>query len=113
MAFSIEDLQKYSKDQLEQATGAATTLTKGVQEIAAEAADYSKKALEESTAMVEKLFGAKTLDTAIQIQSDFAKSSYEVFVARATKFGELYQNLAKEVYKPVEAAFAKMSPVAK
>ena len=108
MAFSIEDLQKYSKDQLEQATGAATTLTKGVQEIAAEAADYSKKALEESTAMVEKLFG-----TAIQIQSDFAKSSYEGFVARATKFGELYQNLAKEVYKPVEAAFAKMSPVAK
>ena len=98
MAFSIEDLQKYSKDQLEQATGAATTLTKG---------------LEESTAMVEKLFGAKTLDTAIQIQSDFAKSSYEGFVARATKFGELYQNLAKEVYKPVEAAFAKMSPVAK
>ena len=58
-------------------------------------------------------FGAKTLDTAIQIQSDFAKSSYEGFVARATKFGELYQNLAKEVYKPVEAAFAKMSPVAK
>ena len=65
MAFSIEDLQKYSKDQLEQATGAATTLTKGVQEIAAEAADYSKKALEESTAMVEKLFGAgQPLDAA-------------------------------------------------
>ena len=113
MAYSMEDLQKFSKDQFEQATSAATTLTKGIQEIAAEAADYSKKALEESTVAVEKLFGAKTLDSAIQIQSEYAKASYEGFVARATKFGEMYQNLAKEVYKPVEAAFAKMAPVAK
>jgi hypothetical protein len=34
-------------------------------------------------------------------------------VAQATKFGELYTNLAKEAFKPVEAAVAKAQAFAK
>ena len=86
---NIEDFQKFGKDQLDVATETATTLSKSVQAIAAEATDYSKKSLETSSALIEKLLGAKSLDTAIQIQSEYAKSSYETFVAQATKFGEL------------------------
>ena len=110
---NIEDLQAFSKDQIESATASATALTKSVQQIAAEATDFSKKSLETQTAFVEKLFGAKTLDSAIQIQQDYAKSSYETFVAQATKFGELYTSLAKEAFKPVEAAVAKAQSFAK
>ena len=55
----------------------------------------------------------KSLDSAIQLQSDYAKSAYEGFVAQATKFGELYTNLAKEAFKPVEAAVAKVQAAAK
>ena len=104
---NLEDLQQFSKDQLDAATVTATTLSKGVQQIAVEATDYSKKSLESSTAFVEKLLGAKSLDKAVEIQTAFAKSSYESFVAQATKMGELYTNIAKEAFKPVEAAFAK------
>ena len=110
---NIEDLQAFSKDQLDSATATANALTKGVQQIAAEATDFSKKSLETQTAFVEKLFGAKSLDTAIQIQQDYAKSSYETFVTQATKFGELYTSLAKEAFKPVEAAVAKAQAFAK
>jgi phasin family protein len=108
MFTNLEEMQKFGKDQFDAASATATTLSKGVQEIAAETTEYSKKSLEDSTAMVEKLFSAKTLDTAIQIQSDFAKSAYEGWVAKATKLGELYTNLAKEAFKPVESAFAKV-----
>ncbi len=110
---NMEDLQKYSKDQIESATAAATAVQKGVQQIAAEATDYSKKSLETSSAFVEKLLGAKSLDTAVQIQTEFAKSSYETFVAQATKFGELYTSLAKDAFKPVEAVVAKAQAAAK
>ncbi len=113
MAFNMEEMQKYSKEQMEAVQATATTLTKGVQEIATEVADYSKKSLEESTAVLEKLFSAKTLDNAMQIQTEYAKTAYEGFVAKATKFNELYTNLAKEAYKPMEAAIAKVSAVAK
>ncbi len=110
---NIEDLQAFSKDQIVSATATATALQKGVQQIAAEATDFSKKSLETQTAFVEKLFGAKSLDSAIAIQQDYAKSSYEAFVAQATKFGELYTSLAKEAFKPVEAAVAKAQSFAK
>ena len=110
---NMEDLQKYSKDQMESATAAATAVSKGVQQIAAEATDFSKKSLENSSAFMEKLLGAKSLDSAVQIQTDYAKSSYETLVAQATKFGELYTSLAKEAFKPVEAVVAKAQAAVK
>jgi phasin family protein len=109
---NLEDLQQFSKEQLDAATVTATTLSKGAQQIAVEATDYSKKSLESSTAFFEKLFGAKSLDTAMEIQSAYAKTSYESFVAQATKIGEIYTNIAKEAFKPVEAAFAKVQTAA-
>jgi hypothetical protein len=104
---TFEDMQKFGKDQLEAATAASTTITKSVQEIAAETTDYSKTAVEQAAAAFEKLAAAKSIDSAIQVQTDYAKTAYEAFVAQNKKFGELYDGLAKEMMKPVEAAVAK------
>ncbi len=102
----FEDFQKFSKQQIDTVNAVATTVTKGLQEIAAESTDYSKKAFAANTAAVEKLLGAKTVETAIQIQTDFAKTSYEGFVAQATKLNEMFVKLATEAFKPVESAFS-------
>jgi len=50
--------------------------------------------------------GAKSVETAIQIQTDFAKAAYEGFVAQASKINQLCMKLATEAFKPVETAFA-------
>ncbi|MBV1707132.1 MAG: phasin family protein [Hyphomicrobiales bacterium] len=110
---NIEAFQKFGKDQYEAATAATATLTKGLQKIASETTDYSKAAYEHGTAAFEKLIAAKTPDAAFQIQSDYAKSAYESFIAQATKIGELYTNIAKEAFKPVEVAFTKAQEAAK
>ncbi|HEY7459788.1 MAG TPA: phasin family protein, partial [Xanthobacteraceae bacterium] len=51
----------------------------------------------------------KTLDKAIEAQTEYYKTAYEGFVSKATKISELYANIAKETYKPIEGAFAKAS----
>jgi phasin family protein len=107
MFTNLDDMQKFGKEQFEAASAATASLTKSVQELAAEATEYSRKSLEDSSALFEKLLGAKSFDSALQIQSDFAKCAYEGWVAKSARFGELYANLAKEAFKPVEAAFAK------
>jgi phasin family protein len=101
-------MQQLTKENTDIAMKNFNTVSKGVQAIAVEVADYSKKSFEESTAAIEKLFGAKTLDKAIEVQSDYFKTAYEGFVAEATKIGELYADLAKEAYKPIETAIAKV-----
>ena len=79
-----------------------------LQAIFAEGADYTKKSVESRLAVVEKLLGCKSLETVIQIQSEYAKMAYAAFVAQATKMGELHSNLAKAAFKPAELAIANM-----
>ncbi len=112
MSNNFDEFQKFGKEQLEAASTAAASLTKGFQTIAAETADYSKKSLETNSAYVEKLLGAKSLDDAIQTQSEYAKSAYEGFLSLTTKIGEIYTSLAKEAFKPVESAIAKVQAAA-
>ena len=107
MVRTLEDMQKLGRDNVEATLKSFGAFSKGVQAIATEVADYSKKAFEDGSAMLEKLFGVKSLEKAIELQSEYAKTSYEGFVAKATKIGELYAGLAKESYKPFETLMAK------
>lgn len=103
----LEDFQKLSKDNMDAAMANVGIVSKTFQSIATETADYSKKSFEEGSATVEKLLGVKSLDKAIEVQSEYAKSSYEGFIGQATKIGEMYTEMAKEVYKPFEEAITK------
>ncbi len=107
MINGFEDIQKAGKENVDAAMKSLGVVSKGVQAIAAEMTDYSKKSFEDGSAALEQLMGAKTLDKAVEIQSNYAKTAYEGFVAQANKIGELYIDLAKEAYKPVETAVAK------
>jgi phasin family protein len=104
-----EDMQKFSKESMEMAMSSFGAWSKSAQAIATEIADYSKKSIEGSAAAWERILGAKSPEKAMEMQSEFLKSSYEDFVAEATKLGELYVDLAKEAYKPFEGAIAKAS----
>jgi hypothetical protein len=106
MVKDFDGFQKFGKDNMDMAMKSWGAFSKGTQAIAVEVADYSKKAFEGSAAAVEKLLGAKTMDQAIEVQTSFLKSSYEDFMAEATKLGELYVDLAKETYKPYEGFIA-------
>jgi phasin family protein len=106
------DIKAFGTNPFEAFTTATTSSTKGLQAIAAETTDYSKASFEKSRALFEKLMNVKKIDEAIQLQSDFAKSAYEDFLAYATKIGEMYSSLAKEAFKPINVASPAQSPVA-
>jgi hypothetical protein len=109
---NFEDIQKLGKDNMEAAAKSFGTLSKSAQAITVEMADFSKKSFEDGSKAMEKLLGAKSLEKAIEIQTDFAKTAYEAFVAQATKIGELYADFAKETYKPFEPYVANLTKAA-
>lgn len=106
---NTEQMQKMSKDSMDMAMASFGAFTKNAQAIATEVADYSKKSFEGSAAAWEKLMGAKSLEKAMEVQSEYLKSSYEDFCSQSTKLGELYADFAKEAYKPFEGVMAKAS----
>ncbi|MFL4967527.1 MAG: phasin family protein [Xanthobacteraceae bacterium] len=110
MIKNLDEVQKLGKDNVEATLKSVGAASKAFQAIAAEVTNYAKKSFEDGTAAMERLLGAKTLEKAIEVQSEYVKTSYEGFVTEATKLGELYADLAKESYKPFEGYLAKVTP---
>ncbi len=107
MLKGFEEFQKVGKDGFDATVRSFGEVNKGFQAIAAEITDYSKKAFEDGTRAFEQLIGAKTIEQAMEIQSQFAKKAYDNYVAEMSKLGEMYVGLAKDAYKPVEVALSK------
>jgi hypothetical protein len=112
MMVKVEDIQNYGKEHLESVAASASNLQSGVQAIASAYGDYAKKSFEDTKSYVEKLSGVKSLDKAIEAQTEFARSSYETFVAETQKIAGLYTDLAKQTFKPYEGLVSKFTPAA-
>ena len=108
----VEDIQNYGKEHLETYVASATTVQNGLQAIASAYGDYTKKSYEDTKSFVEKLSGVKSMDKALEVQTEFAKSAYESFVAESQKIAGLYTDLVKQTFKPLESAIAKFTPAA-
>jgi phasin family protein len=107
MTQTFEDAGKYGKEFMDNGLKSFASLSKGMQAIAVETTEYAKKSFEDGSAAVEKLVAAKSLEKAIEVQTEYAKQAYESFVAEATKLGELYAGLFKDTYKPFESVGVK------
>ena len=107
---NFEEMQKVGQENANAAMKSFGVVSKGVQEIATEVADYSKTSFEEGTRAFEQLLGAKSVEKAIELQQVYFKNAYEGFVTQATKISTLYADLVKETYKPFEGYVAKITP---
>jgi hypothetical protein len=101
-----------TKEGIDAALKAFGTVSQNVQAIAVEAADFGRKSFEQGTAALEKLTAAKSLDKAIEVQAEYARTAYEGLVAQGGRMGALYANLAKDAMKPFEAFSAGRRPAA-
>ena len=113
MIKNFDEIQQFQQENVDVALKSFGAVSKGTQAIALEIADYSKKAFEDSAAAFEKLLGVRSVEKAIELQQAYLKDAYEGFVSKATKIGELYADIAKETYKPIESAVAKATATAK
>ena len=89
-----------SREQIDAAVASTNSVASSFQAIATAYSDYTKKSFEDTRSFVEKLSGAKSVDKAIEIQTEFAKSAFETFMAVSQKIGALYRDLAAQSYKP-------------
>jgi phasin family protein len=91
----------------EAASRSFSEANKGFQAIAAEMMEYSKAAFDDAIRTWEKLIGVRSLEQAIEIQSDYAKKVYENHMAELKKLGEMTVGMVRDASKPVEDASRK------
>ena len=96
--------------QADPAVASGNALSVDFQTLATAYGNYTKKSFEQTQAFVEKLSGVRSLDKAVEIQTEFAKQAYETFVTESQKIRELYRGLAKQNLRPFEGIVAKKTP---
>jgi hypothetical protein len=73
-----------------------------VQALAAEMVNYSKAAFDDAMRTCEQLIGVKSLEQAVEIQSQYAKRVYDNHIAELSKLGEMCVSMARDASKPIQ-----------
>jgi hypothetical protein len=107
----LDDIRKTTDANVQATMNSFEGPTKVTQEIASQIADYSKRSFEQGTRTMENLLGAKSPDTAFEVQTEYARAAYESYVSHATKLGHLYADPAREAFKSYQDFASKLTPV--
>ena len=75
-----------------------------VQAIATAYGEYARRSFQENRSFVERLMGVRSIEQAIEIQTEFARVAYANFVTESQKICELYGELARQIVRPFGVA---------
>ncbi|MDX5329966.1 MAG: TIGR01841 family phasin [Caulobacteraceae bacterium] len=98
---ALAETNTYSKKNLEAMVASVTAAAKGAETVGAQAMAYSKKQMEEQVAAAQKLAQAKSVQEAVELQTAFAKSAMETYMAEMTKMSEAFTASLKDSMKPL------------
>ena len=100
-AKSYDDIISFNQDNFEAIVEFGKATAKGVEELNAEVLAFNKVALEENIAAAKAVMGAKTVQEAVDLQTEWAKAWFDSYMSQATKVGELTAKVAQEAFAPV------------
>jgi phasin family protein len=98
---AISELNTHSKKNLEAVVASVTAATKGAESLGAHAMAYSKKAMEDHVAAAKTLASAKSVQEVVELQTSFAKTAFEGYVAELNKMAETVAASMKETMSPI------------
>lgn len=99
---SLDEMSTMTKGSVEALMASTKAATAGLEAIAHQVADFSRKSFEETTAVARAMTTVKTPNEFMQLQSDFAKAQFDAAVAEMSKLSETMVKLAGEVFEPMQ-----------
>ncbi len=98
---ALNELNAQSKRNVEAMVASVTAATKGAEALGAQAVAYSKKAMEDHVAAAKSLQTAKSVQEVVELQTAYAKSWMEAYVAQMNKASETVSASVKESFQPL------------
>ena len=98
---AFSELSAASKKNLEALADSAAIVTETAQTLSGQAAAFAKSSIEEQVATARKLAGARTFQEAWDIQTGYAKSAFDAYLAEANKWTETVTASTQSAWKPI------------
>jgi phasin family protein len=100
---ALNDMNTHSKSNLEAVVASVTAATKGAETLGAHALAYSKKSMEDQVAAAKALTSARSVQEVVELQTSWAKSTMEAYMAEMNKASEIVAASVKETMTPLNA----------
>lgn len=98
---AFAEMNSVSKQAFDAWMESATVASRGVEALNGHVLAYAKKSMEDGVAAAKSLSGAKSLKDVVDIQTSYAKSSFDAYVKEMTKLSEFAQSVSKDAMKPL------------
>jgi phasin family protein len=103
MSKNFEEIVKLNRQTVEAMVVAGTAATKGIETLSAENLAFAKARFDETVGNAKAMFGARTLQEVVELQTDISRSAFDAFMSQTTKVGEMAAKLAQEAFAPINA----------
>lgn len=108
-----EEATEFAKGNVEAVVESSKIAAKGLESFGQDAAEYSRKSFETATAALKGMSAVKSPTELFKLQSDFFKTSFDSYVAEASKNTEALMKLAGEAAQPLSNRVAVAAEKAK
>src|SRR5579859_1838700 len=105
---ALNDANAHSKKNLEAVVASVTAATKGAEALGAQAMAYSKTSFETQVAAAKSLTAAKSVQEVVELQTSYAKSALEAYMAEMTRMTETVSASVKDSMKPLNERMTAM-----
>ena len=102
---ALSEASAFGKQNVEAWVASATAAQKGIEAISARSVAFSKQALENHVAATKSILTSKSVQEFVEKQNDYAKSSFEAYVAELSSFSDLFSGVAKDTFQPINERF--------
>lgn len=98
---ALTEANTLGKKNIEAAVESVTAATRGAEALSAQALAFSKKSWEDGVNAAQALASAKSVQEVIELQTAYAKTAMEAYLAEVTKATDTLSASVKDSFKPI------------
>jgi phasin family protein len=97
----LSELNVEGKKNLDAMVASATAAQKGAETLSAASLAYGKKSWEDGVAAAQSLASARSVQELVELQTAWAKSAAETYLAEVTKMTDVFTASVKDSFQPI------------
>ncbi len=98
---AFNEINVTSKRNLEAVVESVTAAAKGAEALGAQSLAYTKKSWEDQVNAAQALSSAKSVQDVVELQTQFAKTAIESYLAEMNRWTETVSSTVKDSWKPL------------
>ena len=103
---ALTEMNTLGKKNVEAVVESVTAATRGAEALGAQSLAFSKKSWEDGVNAAQALAGARSVQEMIELQTTFAKSAMEAYLAEVTRMTDTMTASVKDTFKPINERVA-------